>query len=217
MKKINESPDYIILNGKKIQAKDKSHRQRSIIIFKNGQIWVSAIGESHEEMYDYDLEAPDISGSLMGRVWLDLGIISFWDNPFKVFGEEYMDYIYILKDELKRYGINIKKLKFDTYNTWEPAKRKYVDSNLMVRYYDDSSHQYITPLDTYEDYLGRIEEYRKRLIDSNKGHEKISTAPKGEFKPPMGSYKTGWDSDSNLKNRQSRYTSESFYPILHIS
>ena len=195
-----ESPDEIRINGAQLNYDNKDIAQRSFIVFPSSEIWVSKIGETHDNVYDYPIESPTLSGTLAGRVWLEHNVISFWHSPVSLFGKKFLYYLNLLEDRLLSYNINMKDLMFDTYESWRGIGKKICGPKLMSDYYAD---EWNTPLDSYETYINKMNKWITMCFPEDS--TKIV---------PSGSPKTAWDSKNSIRFRQLKSTSESFYPTI---
>jgi hypothetical protein len=197
-----ESPDIIQINNNKFYYSDKSINQRSFIIYSSEEIWISKIGEVHDDVKNYEIESYGDQNALNGRIWLDPSVISFWHSPVSMYGNKYLRYINALEEKLKTFSIELHELNFDTYESWKGIGKKICEPSLMVKYYSNSE----TPLDDYRTYIAKMQKYVN------------SCMPPSEVKiTKSGSPKTAWDSKNNIIARRSRFTSESiFYPELSL-
>lgn len=203
--RINESPDNITVGGHDIHYRNVKYPQRSFVIFRNHNVWIGSVGESHDDIYDKEGSIPDMT-ALTGRVWPTLGIISFWHNPISNFGKDYRTYMSDLASELARYKIDVTKLKVDMYGMWGIRYKDILDDNLYDEYHSSSN----TVTRSWEEFLSLNDAYIRA------GHH-LKKDPKKD-KPSGSSYGgsslTSWDSPHNIVARQAMYTSESFYPSL---
>ena len=196
-----ESPDHVTYNGKVLEY-DKEE-QRSFIIFPNKEVWMSKPGETHVHVYRYPIKNLTTKNTISGRVWLEAKILSMWLNLVQVFGKEWQEYLRLLDEALKKVDIDIRELKIDMYGTWHGMNKKVASPELMATYYDDENN---TPFFTYDEFVKQM-----RYNYEKTSNDVVATQPLTGL---YGSKKTGWDSKNNIKHRQSKYTSESFYPII---
>ena len=221
-KKIFESPDGIKINGRTIHYNSKKYAQRSFVIFRSGEVWISSVGEDHEALYAGEgISAPPPT-ALTGRVWPGLKVISFWHNPVYKFKGDYEKYMDLLEKELSRYKINLRNMRFDLYGIWETKYKFTLDPKLEKKYNESTN----TLTDDYDTFMLRLKKTVSTLkaIERKKiKAEKAAEAKSKEENPNAnreyspsghGSSKTSWDSTNNIRYRQARQTSESFYPTL---
>lgn len=210
-KRLFESPDNLTVNGELIYTTSKNHKHRSFIVFKSGEVWVGSVGEDHQKMIADEAPGPLLT-ALTGRVWPDLKIISFWHNPIFKFGNDYMRYLKLLEAELKRYKINVNEYKVDLYAMWKLGYKDVIDPSLETAY--ESSEDSIT--EGYKKFIDRLKTYSEE-IDKRKESKNLDLNKKTNHVTSLsrsGSPMTAWDSPHNIRYRQQKWTSESFYPRL---
>jgi len=203
-----ESPDSITVDGNKIHYNDINSPIRSFILFDTNEVWVSKIGEIHNDVKKYDVASPTLNNSLAGRIWLEPKIISFWHNPVVLYKNNYVEKIHILEKAFLPYKIDMKEYKYDLYDIWNYMPYKVWNAEILINYHKNGN----TPVYDYHDFMKILEEcnnYKNpsTIKDELKNEKKVSA------KGP-GSYGTSWDSKNNIRYRMTKNTSESFYPQL---